>query len=255
MTMKLATLLSVSMLATSSAFAAATAESSNVFGVLRVDSSNAQTIVSVPWVNASAGAESDVKVVDLVKTSTLSEGDELYWYDSSAQSYKAWRLDANKVWQGASVVNQKGIKIDVGDNQALPRGDALILKRTKPTDPGYFFLCGQYTTSSASTTIAVGSASTPAFTLLAPPTASSGQVDLNDATWTGVGTSDNILVNDKDGKLTILTYVNDKWGQPGYTKTMPPVKTHVTDAAKIDAGLGVWYKSVKETGTITVKWN
>ena len=253
--MKLATLLSVSVLASCSAFAASTATSENVLGVLRVDSTAVQTIVSVPWVDASAGGETGVKVVDLVKTSTLSEGDELYWYDSSKGAYQAWRLTEQKTWEAGTGVTSDGIAAATDSNKALPRGDALILKRTNPATPGYFFLCGQYTTSSAQTSIAVGSSSAPAFTLLASPTASAGKVDLNAATWTGVGASDNILVNDKDGKLTILTYADGNWGQPGYTKTMPPVKTHVTDAAKIDAGLGVWYKSVKGTGTITVKWN
>ena len=252
MTMKLATLLSVSMLATGSAFAAATATSENVFGVLRVDSSNAQTIVSVPWVNASAGTETGVKVVDLVKTSTLSEGDELYWYDSSKGTYQAWRLTAQKTWEAGTSVSGNGISAATEADKALPRGDALILKRTKPTDPGYFFLCGQYTTSSVTTTNAVGSVSTPAFTLLAPPTASAGKVDLNAATWTGVGDKDNILISGADGSLQILTYKDDKWGMSGWTGD-PPTKNHDTTKALIDAGIGIWYKSVNGSKT-SVQW-
>lgn len=250
--MKLATFLSVSMLATCSAFAAATATSSNVFGVLRVDSTAAQTIVSVPWVNASVGEETGVKVVDLVKTSTLTAGDELYWYDSSAKSYQAWRLSAQKTWEAGTSVTGDGISAATDADKALPRGDALILKRTKPTEPGYFFLCGQYTTTSATTTIAVGSASTPAFTLLAPPTASAGKVDLNDAAWTGVGTSDNILISGADGSLLILTYKEGKWGMSGWTGN-PPTKTHDETKALIDAGIGIWYKSVNGSDT-SVQW-
>lgn len=216
-------------------------ESSNTFGILRVDSSAAQTIVSVPWEGAGASGESanKIKVKDVVKTANLTEGDQLYYYDTTSEtpSYKLWVLQANGTWAGATSVKGEGgatVTASAGSDDLITRGGAIILVR--PTNHTQsFYLYGQYTNAASSTTCVAGG-----YTLLAPP--STEDTDLNTKTWSNVGASDYIILG--NGKM--LTYKNSTWGYD--TRTRDPIthqilETHDTDSAVIPAGEGAWYKS------------
>lgn len=234
-------LLTIAMM--TAAVSALATESSNTFGILRVDSSAAQTIVSVPWEAAGGGA---IKVKDVVKTANLNNGDQLYYFDGS--NYKLWVLGANG-WEGATTVAH-GITPSKGtDEDTLARGGAIILVRNNPA--ASFYLYGQYTTAGSSTTCVAGG-----FTLLAPP--STEDTNLNTKTWTTPGANDYIVLSD----MTLLHYradANDnntkKWGKiTGKSlNTSTGAITESIDFTKavIKAGEGAWYKSASSAVTVT----
>lgn len=232
------------------AFADTPAASDNVFGVLRVDSTATQTIVSIPW--AEAGTGDPIKVKDAIKTTNLTKGDQLFYYDAAAETpaYKFWQL-GDDGWEGATTV-LNGIKTDEGsDEDTLARGGALILVRQKPTKEDKtanpFYLYGQYTTSVSSTTCIKNG-----YTLLAPPSTST--TDLNNANikWETPGANDNIVLQNG----TLLHYRNGTWGK--LTKVRDE-KTGVisesvnTTVATIAAGEGAWYIN-NQSNDVTVRW-
>lgn len=233
-------------LLTIAAIAAATTalavESSNTFGILRVDSSAPETIVSVPWEAAGGGS---IKVKDVVKTANLHSGDQLYYY--AGGSYKLWQLNDNGQWVGAMTEIKNGdgtISVPAGSaTDTLARGGAIILKRTNPAS--CFHLYGQYTNSGSSTTCVANG-----YTLLAPP--STAETDLNAKTWATPGANDNIILQN----MTLLHYRNDKWGK--LTKTLDSETGAITETvdpsvAKIAAGEGAWYHN-NQSEEVTVQW-
>lgn len=269
MTMKLATLLSVSMLATSSAFAAATAESSNVFGVLRVDSDSARTIVAVPWV--AAGVEAgDIKVTDLVKTSNLTPADENYtgdtlsYYDhSDSKKFKSWRLvpgesGAAPHWEAATSVVANGDPQPGTDEsvQGLPRGGALILVRKEPANS--IFLQGQYSSApmSAQTLASGGTKMSPVYSLIAPPSTKGDDFDLMSGKWSNVGNDDQIIIQQAGGKNIVCQWDGSAW-KVGEWQGNGPFKTFslTGNAPLIPAGTGCWYVSrTSGENAPTVQW-
>lgn len=239
------------------------AASDNVFGVLRVDSTSAQTIVSIPWEAPGGGA---IKVKDAIKTANLTKGDQLYYYDATATtpSYKLWVLDDNG-WEGAETVkggdDGKGIvTASRGGDEELARGGALILVRQNPTKEdgaaNPFYLYGQYTSSAAEVNLATPSdIGKVAFSLVAPPKLEGDTIDLNavTVTWTGMETTDHIIL--PSGKLLNWDSSTSTWGE-----RVIPLGTYgdgewVTTGAKVALGQGVWFKS--EKGTVakkSVRW-
>lgn len=236
-------------LLTIAAIAAATSalavESSNTFGILRVDSTAAQTIVSIPWEAAGGGS---IKVKDVVKTANLTIGDKLYYYDTTVQtpSYKMWALTANG-WEGATTV-ANGITPTAGtENDTLARGGALILVRQTHTAP--FYLYGQYQSAAASINVAVGSTDSPAYSLVAPATTEATSLDSLASQY--VGANDNVMVS-VNGEARSLVCRQDngayKWGTEvksgkGGTTAFTPV------SVSIPAGEGFWY--VSRGGSLT----
>lgn len=217
------------------AVSAMAVESSNTFGILRVDSSAAQTIVSVPWVAAGGG---DINIKDVVKTANLTEGDTLYYYDGSG--FKMWQLGASG-WDIAQ--DAQGNK----PNAELARGGAIILVRQHP-EVGSFYLYGQYASDAVSTSCVADG-----HTLLAPPTTTgdaNGKIDLNSVVTEGeINTNDRIAVpvtNNGVQSLALLRYntTDKKWG----------IKKSAWDytVAKIPVGTGVWY--VSAGGSPTFNW-
>lgn len=217
-------------LLTIAAIAAATTalavKSSNTFGILRVDSSAAQTIVSVPWVAAGGG---DINVADVVKTANLNDGDKLYYYNGS--DYTMWTLT-----RGAWVQAQN----ESGETpaQSISRGGAIILERTNPGT--CFYLYGQYASDVASTTCVQDG-----HTLLAPSTT----IDFNlnkSGVMTGTPNANDRIGVPVGDSLALLKYVDGKgWGIQK--------SDFDTSKATIPAGQGVWY--ISAGGSPTFNWN
>ena len=240
--------------------AAMAVSSSNMFGILRVDSTAEETIVSVPWIETAASS-GDIKICDLVLTSNLTVGDRLLYYTGTkpgmttpAQDfqYLAWTLgtdaDGVKVWESVMTVDKDAdgrTRMTVsapGGNEAVPRGAALMIIRPKAhVDPIYLY--GQYTPGAVEGKALQGTFEQPAYTLLAP--SDPNGVDLNTS---GVmsGTPD---INDVG---TMLKYDNGQWGVMGkYDRT---TGTYPMDTSKavIKPGQGVWY--VSRGGAPTFTW-
>lgn len=131
----------------------------NVCGLMNVPSDAKVTMIAVPWV--TVGGEADaMKVADLVKTDTLSAGDELYYYDGSV--YRCWKLQGG-AWQPTTVTlkDAKGNDLSVQTpdaSYALPRGKGLFLVRQDATKE--IWLYGQHSTAPISVAVAAGTAGT-----------------------------------------------------------------------------------------------
>lgn len=223
----------------------------NVCGLMNVPSGAKVTMIAVPWV--TVGGEADaMKVANLVKTDTLSAGDELYYYDGA--TYFSWKLQSN-VWTPAATTKEdaKGnpVTIQAPDaSYALPRGKGLFLVRQDATKE--IWLYGQHSTAQVSVAVAAGTAGTPAYTMIANPNAEA--YDLNEK---GVGgaAGDQILLG--DGGTTLYTRTETAWTRKtDVTKTINGVdrtfKTDTTDGVVIPAGTGAWY--ISKGGSPTIAW-
>ena len=243
--------------------ASAAVESANTFGVVKVESSQKQTIIAVPWVQV--GTAGNVNVADLVMTSNLTArdttspaaegtGDMLYYYNGS--TYDAWELtqegsSAAKVWTAVQNVTANGITSNSGAASltALPRGKALILVRANTEPPIYLY--GQNATGTATSTIE-GAANTTTWNLIAPSMAADAIISptsTETANVTMAGTpaaGDYIILNSYPTRK--FTYVDDSWGyQPsGFNK---PRVVGLT----VPAGTGAWYVASGESN-VTFTW-
>lgn len=240
------------------AFADTPAVSDNVFGVLRVDSTSAQTIVSIPW--AEAGTGDPIKVKDAIKTTNLTKGtnedgaggDQLYLYSNG--SYKLWQLNKDDVWVGATPVagDDQYTAIAGSDTDTLSRGDALILVRKNPTNGDGsakpFYLYGQYESVEDLET----KLPAKAFSLIAPPKTEAdtdGNIKLSDAKWNNITPNDHIIL--PSGLQ--LDWENGEWGKRTYSGSEDWDGTWSNTAAKIPMGQGVWFRAGAGDGK-SVKW-
>lgn len=236
----------LSLFAAGALSAATSAQSDNVIGVLRVDSTEKQTVVAIPWLAAGVGADG-IRVTDIVKTSTLTAGDQLFAYIDGA--YKCWALDENNVWQPSQVVTASSFLPTAGtpaENQALTRGNAIVLVRRYPKNPGYFFVQGQVAASgNVENTLPANADS-----LLAPPSATATNLNDSNAVVWGLGagdhTKDRILYKDENGALRTAKLVEGAW-------KVFDTSTREWVGAEIPAGQGAWYQN-KSTEAVTVTW-
>lgn len=265
MTMKIALLLSVPLIS-ASVFAAATTQSSNTFGLLRVDSTQKQTFVCVPWVAASATGDSPIPITDIIKTANLTpsgngyEGDELHWYDPSKKSYKSWHLvpgesGAAPVWEATTTISEKGGESGApAAGTALSRGDAFVLVRQNPTDDNGaaipFYLLGQVASTSGNV---VNTLPQGAYSLLAPPIATSADsFDLNDDTKVTWGTSEgnkpnanDVIIVPDSGVTLNWNAATGKWGtgDRAWDSEQGQIvfQWDENPNTKVKSGCGAWY--------------
>ena len=214
-----------------------TVPSTNTIGVLKVESGAKTTAVAVPW--ASYDGTNDISVADIVRTANLTLGDELKAYAPDGSGYKAWELDANKVWQPIKVAG--GSSESEADAFKVKRGSAVWLTRADPSQPIY--LVG-------------GVAATEKVSVALEP--KKGE---NDPSWNLVGSAGTEPVKVSEiaaatDKIVVPTayipkeyeYVDGKgWGywdyvteikQPSGRKTVKKVWKAAED---IPAGTGFWY--------------
>ena len=236
-------------------------ESSNVIGVLPVTSSAKRTIVSVPWCAMSATDNAAIQVSNIVKTANLTAGDMLYYVQSNGE-YTAWRLSDTEVkyWESVNIASDKSVTVsEDAHDQTIARGNSIILVRQNPgtaESPNTFYIYGQVGTSDAtvSTAVVQGSSVSPAYTLIAAPSAAAW--NLNDITWTGAGENDQISVPLANGYVKTLTFSGGKWGS---NEPALDSETHMTKytwtqySTAIPAGQGVWYVSFG--GNPTISWS
>ena len=232
---------SITMLAAGAALAS-TVTSAQTFGVLKVTSSKAETVICVPWVAAGTGG--DIKVKDVVKTSGLTKGSDEYGtngdvllkYDGS--TYYGWALNNDGEWVGLAVVVRTGETATAGDDETLARGDALIIRRSAPANPGEIYLYGQYESDPVGTkTLTLN-----AWNLIAPPDTTGNTISLNSLTWGNVGANDVIYVQAANGNRIELTR------NSGNTQWVYKALTEDASKAVIQPGQGAWYVSKETTG-------
>lgn len=217
---------------------------SNVCALMQVPSTTANTMIAVPWVKVGAGTA--VEVAKLVKTDSLSQGDELYFYDGS--TYYHWVLGATG-WEGSTTASQSGTFTAPGADYAIPAGRALWVVRQDTSKD--IWLYGQVP-ASTSVTPAAGTSTAPVYTMIANP--NTADFDLNASGVVGAD-GDQIMVNGESDKL--YTFDGTNWKRYVTTsKTLGSktvnLKTETADGCTIPAGIGAWY--ISKGGSPTINW-
>jgi len=226
----------------------AVAADSTQFGVLKVPSTAAQTIVSVPWLESTT-TDKAVAVSNLVLTAGLTKGDTLKWYDSSAGDYKVWTLvekDGVKYWSSPTMVSGSGADPTADPaTQGIARGQAIILTRSVYAE-GFYIMGKPATTTAEPLTLPNGSMKSPVWALIAPPNV--GETDVNSGlSWANlVGWSDQLIIY-ANGVPETLTWTGSMWAS----------QQHSTGKGiTIPAGQGAWFcgRGTAASGNKTVSW-
>lgn len=234
------------------AVAGVKAADSTEFGVMKVPSTASTTVVAVPWL-ASGTGDSSVKVADLVLTSGLAAGDELYSYSNGAYS-GAWHLvkgtDDVLRWEPFTITDGDKTVISAGgDDATLTRGQAIVLKRKSSPITDGFSIMGKPASSSA--TVALGTGKN-VYSLVAPPTTASESVDVNDSNamvWSNLDKGELLLIASGSGTSSAINYTYSK----AQKKWMNPT-TGSTVGITIPRGTGVWFVSKGTTVGKTVEF-
>lgn len=230
------------MAASTALFATDPTTSSVVYGVMGVaDTSSSNTVVGVPWVNATLS--------NLVSTATLDMGDIIYLYEG--ETWYGYRLNAG-VWEPYTTVTGTGNTTvqtpDAADVKTLAQGKGLIVQRASNTDPIY--LCGRYEVATGlNTQVPAG-----ATVLIANPSTVAKTIG------NGVGSDgDEIRVPLNGGGLKVYSKKAGAWGTVvETTTTLPgipvPIKTQTWTATlcELAPGMGAWYVS-KDTA-VSIAW-
>lgn len=219
---------------------------SNTCGLMNVPSTAKTTMIAVPWVTVGGTADA-MKVANLVKTDTLSAGDELYYYDESTGTYYCWKLQ-DGAWKKTTTASQAGTFTAPTDDYAIARGKGLFLVRQDTSKE--IWLYGQAGTGSVSVKITAG-----AYNMIANPNTTA--YDIKDVAG-GVG--DQVIAYDATGKQILYTKDGEGWYRMAPSETgvtiggvtrYPSVKTY--SGCTIPAGQGAWYVS-KSEATPTIGW-
>ena len=203
-----------------------------------MESAAKSAVIAVPWESLAADGE-DITVSDLVRTATLTEGDELKVYDTATGKYRAWKLTASKEWEPMTVVG--GASSEEAGGSTIARGSGVWLTRTDTTNPIY--LVGEVAEQVATTTIAGANEEKPTWNLVAAPTVEA--VDLNEK-FPGANGGDVVLVPTA-GAPKRYTFKDGAWGYDEYVTTANKKGIEVvkvvrkTDVTNVPSGTGFWY--------------
>ena len=217
---------------------------SATYAVMNVTNAYTDTVIAVPWVGLDG---SPITISNLVNTTTLSNNDKLYMYNTDGTWYEYTK--SGDIWTGATTITASGDHS--AESQVVTRGSGLILTRTSAG--GTVFLCGRVDSSTVSTTIAANGK-----TLFANPTASA--VNLNDK-FTGATNGDKIMIPLSNGGSDTYTFDGTKseWGK--MTKTATTITINGVERTRysnvwskcgsIPAGTGAWYEAADAGYTVT----
>lgn len=231
-----------------------TVTSTNVIGVLKVESSVTTTAVAVPW--ASYDGTNDISVADIVRTANLTEGDSLKAYDPDSKTYKEWTLGADKTWQPSSTISTSGNEsAGNADAYKVARGSAVWLTRADPSQPIY--LVGGAASGTVETELeAAPSETKSSWNLVGNPKVES--VDVKNLL--GAKTGDQVIVPTAGAPKNYVFVEGKGWG---YYKTVPyeidGVKVGVqsvftTDDTYVPAGAGFWYLNSSTSKDAKINW-
>lgn len=252
-------LVALALLTSQATFAA---ESVNAGGLLRIDSKATNTVVNVPWVGFDADGSKPIDVARLVKTRNLVPGDTVMAAKADGV-YEAWTVSSAGAWEPVTTVAkgpgaQTLAAAGAAAERTLSRGAGLWLVRcgegadvTKP-----FYVSGQLAAGAATTTIAKGTSSAPAWTLLANPDRTAA-TDLNAIDWQAKPlAADQVTVAVAGRTPVTYTWKGGKWGTgggyaldeaTGLMKQQPRVETAVAPA-----GAAIWY--VRRGAAFSIQW-
>lgn len=251
---------------------AAPVVSSNIHGLVRIEPTTTNTIISVPWTGYTADGKPTRALLAnrLVSPKGLTVGDLLMQVTNEV-AYAAWSLeetDGTRAWQpvmsasrGADALGQTRNEILTHDgNGSVERGRGIWLIRQNPlkadgsANPVYLY--GQWTNAGRAVEIpgvvlgktqSYGGYDVCTYTMLANPDCAQA-TPINAIGWDAdlVGANDTIVIpNDQvASKVLFWDEKAEKWY---YTTTEPmpgmPFLMHTVKVydAEVPAGAGFWY--------------
>ena len=186
-------------------------------GVMRVSSTNMNTVTAVPWYSMSVDTETPTNIVanDVVNQNGISADDMILAYKAASGKFNAWSNGGESGWKALATVSTNGVDVVDADDAQFPRGNAFWLVRSNPSTK-YYYLIGRYTGDNYEVELAGGTAENPGNTLVANPTTE--DVDLNDLVFvdasgaeTTPGDKDLITIQDAAGVQTTYYRSGAKW--------------------------------------------
>ena len=260
---------------------------SNIHGLLKINSPFANTIIPAPWKGYTRdGSPSlDIPVDRLVKPRNLTDGDMILQY-SNGGVYKAWTLEkpdgGEGKWTPMGAVAQtpvvggstnvvSSLYVKPTGEETQKRGYGMWLVRQHPVDENNnvipFYLYGQWMTGVETVTIGGTNATDVAIkyegaqydvvhdTMLADPDCTRTSV-INNHQWTGFDNADTIILN-TDLKQSLYCFRRERPKRSGggwYDGWwIWGVNGHTTEGISTPAGVGFWYER-RAAGDMTLRW-
>lgn len=254
---------------------AASVESANTFGVMKITASaGSQVIIPVPWV--SIGSNNCVKATEYIlpngrvaytEEKQSGEYDALYWYNPETQIYSEYQV-RDGAWVGQETEYESQ---NITPPVSFERGTAALLQLASGVSAEPIYLSGEYTTGTAVVEVyghdaefLAEHANASKSTLVAPPTAADYYPN-DSQTWaygtteeldgTGDIVKDQLAVAYPSGAVTNFTYYSaDKFGS-GYPAKAGwyRINGDELEAAVIPAGCGAWYIRYNQ-GNLFIRW-
>lgn len=229
---------------------ATTVTSANTFGIVKVDSGRTATVVAVPWVacGTTTTPNDPIKVVDLVTTTNLTDGDVLYYWDGKNIMHLVYDETSSSWVSGNSATSSGEYKVGSAGNvnATVGRDVSLMLVRQSTSNP--FYVYGQVSTDATPTkTIAAG------MNLVSSPLAKDLVLNGETAGWSFSDTpanGDQVMIPLAGGTFKTYTYnaSYSQWIHRYWDGSAMQDDTNLT----VPAGEGFWYKH-KGSG-LTITW-
>lgn len=268
--------------------------STNIHAMLKVLSTNANTIIAMPWMfyTPDGAATTNLPIDHLVRPTNLTTGDIVLALTNDSNSatweakYASWQLAEMesgetldgyrcRYWKPVATVSRANgmdgegrtdiFKVDHGA-MALQRGYGVWLYRQNPCDekgdPIPFYLYGQYVHGGTNVVISGGSDAVPRYVMLANPLPEQS-VKLNDIVWDWdhIGENDRIIIpTDHNQDIYCLRLkvrgggLANQWCYAKMTTNGKIQKTTYITDIPFNPHVGFWY--VRRTaGEMSFTWN
>ena len=225
-------------------------------GVMRVSSTNMNTVTAVPWYSMSVDTETltNIAANDVVNQNGISADDMILAYKAASGKFNAWSNGGESGWKALATVTTNGVDVIDADDAQFPRGNAFWLVRSNPSAK-YYYLIGRYTGDNYEVELAGGTAENPGNTLVANPTTK--DIALNDLDFVGsVAPGDKIMIQNAAGAQTIYYRgeSNSKWGCNVLKKEGRRMKNVWTPGGTVPSGTGFWYLRTSED-LLSIRFN
>ena len=230
-------------------------------GVMRVSSTNMNTVTAVPWYSMSVDTETPTNIVanDVVNQNGISADDMILAYKAASGKFNAWSNGGESGWKALATVTTNGVDVVDADDAQFPRGNAFWLVRSNPSTK-YYYLIGRYTGDNYEVELAGGTAENPGNTLVANPTTDDttlGALKFYDGNGdeTTPGAGDRIVILDALGFEVSHYRSGGKWVHRELQQTGKRTKQVQVDSSGvvIPSGTGFWYTR-KSEGALVIKF-
>ena len=230
-------------------------------GVMRVSSTNMNTVTAVPWYSMSVDTETPTNIVanDVVNQNGISADDMILAYKAASGKFNAWSNGGESGWKALATVSTNGVDVVDADDAQFPRGNAFWLVRSNPSTK-YYYLIGRYTGDNYEVELAGGTAENPGNTLVANPTTDDttlGALKFYDGNGveTTPGAGDRIVILDALGFEVSHYRSGGKWVHRELQQTGKRTKQVQVDSSGvvIPSGTGFWYTR-KSEGALVIKF-